>query len=95
MEKVTCPRCNGAGGWVGWPDFTCYLCRGQGFRLRSKASLKRAAAKAAAKIRADHCHQCDQDKTSDQWFTMLGQYTWCVECFKNFAAIKAAGEIRR
>jgi DnaJ-class molecular chaperone len=95
MEKVTCPRCGGDGGWVGWPGFTCYLCRGQGFRLRTKAQITAAARRAAAKVRTDHCEQCEQDKTSDKWYTMLGTKTWCRECFNQFEALKAAGLIRR
>lgn len=28
--REICRRCNGRGGWEGWPDFTCYRCGGDG-----------------------------------------------------------------
>jgi RecJ-like exonuclease len=83
LVKVNCPRCGGRGGWEGWKDFTCYLCRGEGFRLRRPASVKAAAQRAAAKVRTDHCVKCEQDKAGDKWYGMASG-TWCRECFVAF-----------
>ena len=85
MVKVICPRCNGRGGWEGWRDFVCYLCRGECFRLRTassvKAAQKRAAIKVAKATRTDHCDHCSQDVTGSRWFAMKGTELWCGTCF--------------
>ena len=94
MVKVVCERCNGAGGWVGWPDFTCYACHGDGFKLRTQTSVTRRerelAKREAAKTRTDHCVQCDQDVTTSKWFCMKGTELWCGLCFAAFRAAQRA-----
>lgn len=84
--KVDCPRCNGRGGWEGWPEFTCYLCRGTGYRLRSQSQIRQAATRKVSKIRTDHCVHADHDVTTARWFWMKGSELWCGECFNAFKA---------
>lgn len=63
-KKENCRRCGGAGGFAGWPGFTCYECGGEcqmwyhyRYTGRTQAALDRlmaGRAKRAAKKEAEH-----------------------------------------